>query len=72
MVSGVWLYLVPTDSVGFPKLVTEQWPRLQRNVNGAICNLSFSSVVPVDKGSSYMHSLGTMVTSLCYSHSKPC
>lgn len=77
---GVRLYLVPTVSVGFLKLVMEQWPRLQRNTNGVVCNLSLSVVVPADRGlllrtllcytHSYIHSMGTMRRALCYSHYK--
>ena len=50
MEGGVRLCLLPTVSVGFLELVTEQWPRLQRNANAAVCNVSFGEVVPVDRG----------------------
>lgn len=63
-VDGVRLYLVPTGSVGFLKLVIEQWPWLQRNTNGAVCNLSFSAAIPVDRRL-------LMKTVLCSTHTWP-
>lgn len=80
VVDGVRLYLGPTGSLGFLKLVMEQWQRLQRNTNGTVCNLSFSAWSQWTEGSywrpssahTYTHSPGTMGTPLCYSHYKSC